>query len=298
MINELERRFGASFYLNYHSSLPNTIKWYTTPAGETFGIDTTSVDTQEITLLDIILEKTEIQPVLLNEREQQWLNYLSHADEKEPIFQTDHFRFIHFSTSHEIENTAELNEIFLHSFSDHQIIIIWKNNQDGLIIEFFNDLPIETDDFEELSAALTADFFINVHFFVGTKLSNITTARQQYNWEEKCFTVMKNHSPSQHVTYYHQATPYLLLEHVPMEALQKISSHLIKEVNLDKELIKTIQVYFKNNLNTTLAAKELFMHRNTLQYRIDKFIEKTGIDIKHFDQAVSVYIALMIYQTL
>ncbi|MEB1807964.1 MAG: helix-turn-helix domain-containing protein [Bacillaceae bacterium] len=298
MINELERRFGTSFYLNYHSSLPNTIKWYTTPAGEMFGIDTASVDDQDISLLDIILEKTEIQPVQLNEREQQWLNYLTHADENEPQFNTDYFRFIHFSTSHEIENTNELNDIFLHSFSDHQIIIIWKSNQEGLIVEFFNDLPIETDDFEELSAALTADFFINVHFFVGAKLSKITTARQQYGWEEKCFSVMKDLSTSQHVSYYHQATPYLLLEHVPIEALQKISSQLIKEVNLDKELIKTIQVYFKNNLNTTLAAKELFMHRNTLQYRIDKFIEKTGIDIKHFDQAVSVYIALIIYQTL
>ncbi|WP_216829360.1 PucR family transcriptional regulator [Alkalihalobacterium elongatum] len=298
MIKELEQRFGSSFYSNYNPSLPKTIKWYTAPTGETFGIDTTTAKGEEIALLDIILEKALLHPIRLNEKEQQWLNYITYSDENEPAYDTDYFRFIHFSTSHEIENTSELNDIFLQSFADHKITIIWKNNQNGVIIEFFNDDPIETDDFEELSAALTADFFINVYFFIGTKLSNIAVARQQYDWEEQCFAVMKDYSASQHVTYYHQATPYLMLEHVPIEELQKIASHLIKEVKLDKELIKTIQVYFKNNLNTTLAAKELFMHRNTLQYRIDKFIEKTGIDIKHFDQAVSVYLALIIYQTL
>jgi DNA-binding PucR family transcriptional regulator len=47
-------------------------------------------------------------------------------------------------------------------------------------------------------------------------------------------------------------------------------------------------------MNVSLAAKKLYLHRNTLQYRVDKFIEKTGIDIKHFGNAVSIYLALMI----
>jgi DNA-binding PucR family transcriptional regulator len=38
------------------------------------------------------------------------------------------------------------------------------------------------------------------------------------------------------------------------------------------------------------------MHRNSLQYRIDKFIEKTGIDIKHFKGAVAVYLAILLQQ--
>ncbi|WP_209124330.1 CdaR family transcriptional regulator [Alkalihalobacillus sp. BA299] len=298
MINELEHRFGSAFYLNYQSSLPNHIKWYLTPQGEIFGIDLTEVSSNDIALLDIILEPAKIQPVELNVKEKQWLNYLTTSDEKEPLVDSKHFRFIHFHTSQEIDNIAELNHIFFNSFSDHQIIIIWKNNEEGLIVELFNDQPIETDNFEELSAALTSDFFINIHFFIGSKLASITTAREQYAWEDQCFAVIKSLSTSNQVIYYYEATPYMLLQHVPLEDLRKISSHLIKEVKLDKELIKTIQVYFKNNLNTSLAAKELFMHRNTLQYRIDKFIEKTGIDIKHFDQAVSVYLALLIYQTL
>ncbi|MER2142109.1 MAG: helix-turn-helix domain-containing protein, partial [Priestia megaterium] len=47
------------------------------------------------------------------------------------------------------------------------------------------------------------------------------------------------------------------------------------------------------NLNVSLAAKKLYMHRNSLQYRIEKFIDRTHLDIKHFTGAVSAYLAIL-----
>ncbi|MCY8607352.1 helix-turn-helix domain-containing protein, partial [Bacillus sonorensis] len=47
--------------------------------------------------------------------------------------------------------------------------------------------------------------------------------------------------------------------------------------------------YMQCNLNASLTAKRLFIHRNSLQYRIDRFIEKTGIDIRQFEEAAAVY---------
>ncbi|MBY6268509.1 helix-turn-helix domain-containing protein, partial [Parageobacillus thermoglucosidasius] len=57
-----------------------------------------------------------------------------------------------------------------------------------------------------------------------------------------------------------------------------------------------IKTFFQCDLNVSLAAKKLYMHRNSLQYRIDKFIEKTGMDIKHFQGAVAVYLAMLIQE--
>ncbi len=53
----------------------------------------------------------------------------------------------------------------------------------------------------------------------------------------------------------------------------------------DRELIKTIQVFLKNNMNMSQTAKELHLHRNSLQYRLDKFSTQTGIDVRVFYQS-------------
>ncbi|MFR1822698.1 MAG: PucR family transcriptional regulator [Clostridium saudiense] len=56
--------------------------------------------------------------------------------------------------------------------------------------------------------------------------------------------------------------------------------------NLDGEMIRTIETYFKCGLNTSEAAKELFIHRNTLLYRLDKIQKITSYDIREFNNAM------------
>lgn len=67
-------------------------------------------------------------------------------------------------------------------------------------------------------------------------------------------------------------------------------NELIKEFNkgftkLDNEMIKTIEVFFNCGLNLSEGAKELFIHRNTLIYRLDKVEKVTGVDIRDFNKA-------------
>jgi DNA-binding PucR family transcriptional regulator len=69
--------------------------------------------------------------------------------------------------------------------------------------------------------------------------------------------------------------------------------HLLDLVKDDGDLLETIKVYLECNLNVSLAAKKLYMHRNSLQYRIEKFIDRTHLDIKHFTGAVSAYLAIL-----
>jgi sugar diacid utilization regulator len=55
---------------------------------------------------------------------------------------------------------------------------------------------------------------------------------------------------------------------------------------LDGEMMETIRVFFRNDLNITAASKELFIHRNTLNYRLDKIKRETGLDLRTFQEAV------------
>ena len=55
---------------------------------------------------------------------------------------------------------------------------------------------------------------------------------------------------------------------------------------LSAEMLETVRVFFRNDLNLTAASKQLFIHRNTLNYRLDKIKKETGLDLRSFEDAV------------
>ncbi len=63
---------------------------------------------------------------------------------------------------------------------------------------------------------------------------------------------------------------------------------------LDEETITTINKFFENNLNVSETSRQLYIHRNTLVYRLDKLQKATGLDIRVFDDAITFKIALMV----
>ena len=63
---------------------------------------------------------------------------------------------------------------------------------------------------------------------------------------------------------------------------------------LDKETLFTIHKFFENNLNVSETARKLFVHRNTLVYRLEKLEKSTGLDIRKFDDALTFKIAMMV----
>jgi carbohydrate diacid regulator len=68
--------------------------------------------------------------------------------------------------------------------------------------------------------------------------------------------------------------------------------------SLDRETLNTVQTFFENNLNVSEASRKLFVHRNTLVYRLEKIRKITGLDLREFDQAVTFKVALMVKRYL
>ena len=68
--------------------------------------------------------------------------------------------------------------------------------------------------------------------------------------------------------------------------------------SLDKETLMTVQHFFKNNLNVSETSRKLFVHRNTLVYRLEKIRKLTGLDLREFDHAVTFKVALMVKKYL
>ena len=64
----------------------------------------------------------------------------------------------------------------------------------------------------------------------------------------------------------------------------------------DEETLITIRQFFENNLNVSETSRKLFIHRNTLVYRLDKLQKTTGLDLRVFDDAITFKIALMVVE--
>ena len=64
--------------------------------------------------------------------------------------------------------------------------------------------------------------------------------------------------------------------------------------DFDEETIETINKFFENSLNVSETSRQLYIHRNTLVYRLDKLQKATGLDLRVFDDAITFKIALMV----
>ena len=64
--------------------------------------------------------------------------------------------------------------------------------------------------------------------------------------------------------------------------------------DFDEETITTINKFMENSLNVSETSRQLFIHRNTLVYRLDKIQKSTGLDLRVFEDAITFKIALMV----
>ncbi len=67
---------------------------------------------------------------------------------------------------------------------------------------------------------------------------------------------------------------------------------------LDQETILTIQKFFENNLNVSETSRQLYVHRNTLVYRLDKIQKITGLDLRSFDDAIIFKVSMLVKKYL
>ena len=92
-----------------------------------------------------------------------------------------------------------------------------------------------------------------------------------------------------------------LIYQLPTTLCEMFLSEVFKKGSveaLDEETLFTIQKFFENNLNVSETSRKLFVHRNTLVYRLEKIKKITGLDLREFDNAIVLKVALMVKQYL
>ena len=144
---------------------------------------------------------------------------------------------------------------------------------------------------------MNSEAMMNVRVAYGTVVSELREVSKSYKEATMAMDVGKIFYAEKCVISYAKLGIGRLIYQLPVN-LCKI---LIEEIfgdnvpyDMDEETLTTINKFFENNLNVSETSRQLFIHRNTLVYRIEKLQKSTGLDIRVFDDALTFKIALMV----
>ena len=82
------------------------------------------------------------------------------------------------------------------------------------------------------------------------------------------------------------------------EYLEQFRAESAEEIFEDEEMTETAEAFLESSLNVSETSRNLFMHRNTLMYRLDKIERVTGLNIRKFSDAVTFRILSVLYKLL
>lgn len=179
---------------------------------------------------------------------------------------------------------------FVTSVDESQIVLI-KNLEN-------------TEDYKELNSIaktivdmLNTEVMVSVRVAYGTIVDNLKDVSKSYKEATMALDVGRVFYAEKNVLAYNELGIGRLIHQLPISLCEMF----LKEVfsgnaieQFDEETLSTVNLFFDNNLNISETARKLYVHRNTLVYRLEKIQKTTGLDVRVFDDALTFKIALMV----
>lgn len=150
---------------------------------------------------------------------------------------------------------------------------------------------------ETTVAMMNTEAMINVRVAYGTIVKELKDVSKSYKEAKMALDVGKIFYAEKTVTAYSTLGIGRLIYQLPINLcemfIEEIFGGKVPE-ELDEETLTTINTFLENNLNVSETSRQLYVHRNTLLYRLEKLEKYTGLDIRIFDDALTLKIALMV----
>ena len=144
---------------------------------------------------------------------------------------------------------------------------------------------------------LNTEAMSRVHIAFGTIVNEIKDVSRSYKEAKMALDVGKIFYSGKRVVAYSNLGIGRLIYQLPLPLCRMF----IKEIfdgkspdDFDEETLTTINKFFENSLNVSETSRQLYIHRNTLVYRLDKLQKSTGLDLRVFEDAITFKIALMV----
>ena len=162
----------------------------------------------------------------------------------------------------------------------------------------------EDEDYEEVEQVanmmkdmLNSEAMATVRISYGTIVSEIKQVSKSYKEAKMALDVGKIFYSEKRIIAYNTLGIGRLIYQLPISLCEMFMHEVFGDNipdSLDEETLTTINKFFENNLNVSETSRQLYVHRNTLVYRLEKLQKSTGLDIRKFDDALTFKIALMV----
>ena len=152
-----------------------------------------------------------------------------------------------------------------------------------------------------IEEALRIDGESSVFVGIGTMAQHLRELAKAYKEAQIAIEVGKVFDTERYVINYENLGIGRLIYQLPTTLCEMFLQEVFKKNPidaLDQETLFTIYKFFENNLNVSETARKLFVHRNTLVYRLEKIKKLTGLDLREFDDAITFKVALMVKKYL
>ena len=179
---------------------------------------------------------------------------------------------------------------FVTAVDEHNVIVVKDLSESDSIREIEKAAKM-------LDAGLKKEGLMDVRIAYGTVVNEIKEVSRSYKEAKMALDVGKIFFDERKIIAYNQLGIGRLIYQLPIP----LCKMFIKEIfdgkspdEFDEEKLTTINKFFENSLNVSETSRQLFIHRNTLVYRLDKLQKSTGLDLRVFEDAITFKIALMV----
>ena len=153
----------------------------------------------------------------------------------------------------------------------------------------------------QISTGIMSELVEQPVIAIGAPSSNLETLSRSYKTAVDALNIGSVFENRNKIYSYMTLGISRLITSAPVEKCKAflnevLSDNVLKE--LDEDTMSTVQRFFDYDLNISLTARELYIHRNTLVYRLDRIQDLTGLDVRKFDDALLFKIAMLIQKYL
>ena len=199
------------------------------------------------------------------------------------------------------EKDSVISELLKHMFTSHSGDFVTAIDENSVIV--VKTLESDSDNEEIYSIArsivdtVNSEAMVNVRVGYGTVVNELKDVSKSYKEAMMAVDVGKIFYADRKVNSYNSLGIGRLIYQLPSNLCHMFIEEIFGDndpANFDEEIVSTVYKFFENNLNVSETARQLFIHRNTLVYRVEKLKSLTGLDVRVFDDALTFMIAMMV----
>lgn len=195
-----------------------------------------------------------------------------------------------------------ISEILRNIFPDKNKDFVTAVDEKNLILvkEISTNDPLEIEGYAKtIYDTLSAETMSKVYVAVGAMVSDLKDVSNSYKEATMALEVGKIFNCEGHISHYSKLGIGRIIYQLPLSLCKLFIKEVLKDKRVDsfdEETLMTVNKFFENSLNVSETSRQLYIHRNTLVYRLDKLLKTTGLDLRQFDDAIVFKITIMVSQ--